>query len=687
EQVQKEHQASVKSTGQVLEKQGKVIEKILERLDQMADAPQVPKDPSNTALSAAKARQDNDEEVTPGFLISQRLAAGDTVKLAEEAKDHVPDVSARPEKTDESNLFDAITAEPTVTGVVLRQGNTSRLELVLPQVTGRSTHDDWAYGEMLLKAIPKFGGELAVYPQWLQTAKVYIEAPGIPVSTKLSQLKSTLHGKCADMVRNTTALQPEPLEALVKIMEEHFGRNTAVLRGLRQKLRDHPTLRQKYDAVRNFSALLQEIEAALKHVKVDVPATDEILDVAIVKLPFNWRTAFFEKTPRDSATLSKIRAWLDLKAQGLRDGEESSAVVEAMGGSHAASRDGGAGKGSSGRDSRAFTTVAQPGTSRKCAKCNGDHDLPDCKAFKAMDVDDRLELARTAKLHFLCLIPHRKGKEFCPAKNPGPCQLDPGNCTFWHHPLLHGGNFRPSSDDSPRSRAHKRSGGGGSRGSNGKSSQRGGEATSRGFFGTESTGQSSQGVSGPKETSSGPQQCNGQLESSAGYSSGPTGSRRGASLRLVKLFVRPSGTRSAKQTTVVLDNGCTRTLVDEMFLRSFKVPLEFRVQLGTATLIGTREEPVAEIDLQVSRDGKAWWDVPGVKSFKGLTMSGPDLRWRAFIAKHPEFQGIEVDDVRFSDAKVLLGADVESLMLEVKEPVTRIDKDGIIALKTPLGWT
>ncbi|MCO5762324.1 MAG: A17 family peptidase, partial [Chromatiaceae bacterium] len=693
EQVRKEHQASVKSTGQVLEKQGKVIEKILERLDKMADAPREASagtdDPPQAPQEEARARQDDDEEITPEFLIPQRLAAGDVVRRAPVVGDPKPEATAGPKESDKLNLSDAVTAEPTATGVVLRQGNTSRLELVLPQVTGRSTHDDWAYGEMLLKAIPKFGGELAVYPQWVQMAKAYIEAPGIPVSTKLSQLKSTLHGRCADMARNTTALQPEPLEVLLKTMENHFGRNTAVLRGLRQKLRDHPTLRQKYDVVRNFSALLQEIESALKHVKVDVPATDEILDVAIVKLPFNWRTAFFEKNPRDTVTLAKIRAWLDIKAQGLRDGEESSAVVETRGGSSFAPRDGGADRSSDrdrtgGRNSRAFTTIAQGGAQagKKCAKCGGDHQLPDCKAFKAMHVDDRLEFVKVSKLHFRCLVPHADNA--CPVKD-STCKVDP-DCRYGHHPLLHGGRLRRSGGDSQQSRTYRRSGGGGSGGSGRKSSQQSGEATSHSFFGSESATQDSKGSGEPKGPSSGPN-CSEQIECSAGYSSGPVGSRRGASLRLVKLFVRPAGKRAAKQTTVVLDNGCTRTLVDEMFLRSFKVPLDFKIQLGTATLIGTREEPAAEIDLQVSRDGKAWWDVPAVKSFKGLTMGGPDLKWRAFIAKHPEFAGIEVDDVRFKDAKLLLGADVESLMLEVKEPVTRIDKDGIIALKTPLGWT
>ncbi|MCO5761852.1 MAG: hypothetical protein NHG36_10120 [Chromatiaceae bacterium] len=681
QQVQREHQAAVKSTGQVLEKQGKDIERILQHLEGVKAAPTTLADAprrDNIGDGDAGHSTDDDESVTPEFLIPQRLAARDVVRYPKDRpKEDLP--AAKPEP---SNLFDAVTAEPTATGVVLRQGNTSRLELVLPQA-GRSTHDDWAYGEMLFKAIPKFSGELATYPQWLQTAEMYIKAPGIPVSTKLSQLKSTLQGRCAEMVRNTTALQPKPLEALLHILEKHFGRQTTVLRGLRQKLREQPVLRQKYDVVRNFSALLQEIQAALKHVNVDIPVTDEILDVAILKLPFNWRTSFFEKTPRDKTTLAKIQAWIDLKAQGLRDGEESSAVVDAAGGSQAAHRDGGADKPSGNRNSRAFTTVVQSG--KHCVKCNGNHDLPDCKAFKAMHVDDRLELVKVSKLHFRCLVPHKDNGE-CPIKQQG-CKVDPENCRYNHHPLLHGGQLRRSGGNSPRTRAFRRSGGGGSGGSSGKSPQQNGETTSGGFFGSEAASKDGQSSGEPKSSNSGSHESDSQIEISTGYSSGPTGSRRGASLRLVKLFVRPAGTRAAKQTTVVLDNGCTRTLVDEMFLRSFKVPLDFRIQLGTATLIGTREEPAAEIDLQISRDGKAWWDVPCVKSFKGLTMTGPDLKWRAFTAKHPEFKDIEVDNVRFADAKVLLGADAECLMLEVKEPVTRIIKEGVIALKTPLGWT
>lgn len=84
--------------------------------------------------------------------------------------------------------------------------------------------------------------------------------------------------------------------------------------------------------------------------------------------------------------------------------------------------------------------VAQTDSGRRshnCMKCRRDnHEMADCRNFKALGPNDRLKLAYKLKVHLRCLKLHRFGECRIPDRQQ-QCPVD-ANCPHRHHPLLHG---------------------------------------------------------------------------------------------------------------------------------------------------------------------------------------------------------------------------------------------------------
>ena len=66
----------------------------------------------------------------------------------------------------------------------------------------------------------------------------------------------------------------------------------------------------------------------------------------------------------------------------------------------------------------------------QCVMCQGDHNLPNCSAFLALEVPDRRELVHTTKLCYRCLIPGHLNSQ-CVAPSCSKCGKN-------HHTLTHG---------------------------------------------------------------------------------------------------------------------------------------------------------------------------------------------------------------------------------------------------------
>jgi hypothetical protein len=258
------------------------------------------------------------------------------------------------------------------------------------------------------------------------------------------------------------------------------------------------------------------------------------------------------------------------------------------------------------------------------------HSLAYCPTFKAMNLDARMQYCQQHHLHFRCLERHKKGECVIPESRQ-KCSVD-ATCKYLHHPLLHGAKFRRRFPPSKQE--------------------------------TGKTGDTSAASLPTKD-----------LEI------------KGCTLRLCQLYVRPAGRKDKiAQTVALLDQGSSRSYVDEDFYRAFNIAMRLHKD-ATATLHGSKSFVCADVPMEVSRDGKTWFLVRYAKTMKDLRLPGPELKWRDFVAANPEFNEVEIDNVSFDQIRMLIGAELEEEMLPLEEPNVRIKKEGILALKTQLGWT
>jgi hypothetical protein len=105
------------------------------------------------------------------------------------------------------------------------------------------------------------------------------------------------------------------------------------------------------------------------------------------------------------------------------------------------------------------------------------------------------------------------------------------------------------------------------------------------------------------------------------------------------------------------------------------------------TLHGTNTEKMASLKLQVSPDCKEWHDVNQVKTLTKFRF-GTQLQWSDYVKQDPVFKGVDVGDYNYNDIDLLVGRNAKLLFLPLhgKETV-RVDKNGVLAVNTKLGWT
>jgi hypothetical protein len=68
--------------------------------------------------------------------------------------------------------------------------------------------------------------------------------------------------------------------------------------------------------------------------------------------------------------------------------------------------------------------------------------------------------------------------------------------------------------------------------------------------------------------------------------------------------------------------------------------------------------------------------------------SGTPLQWSDYVKQDPVFKGVDVGDYNYNDIDLLVSRNVELLFLPLhgKENI-RVDKNGVLAVNTKLGWT
>jgi hypothetical protein len=160
-------------------------------------------------------------------------------------------------------------------------------------------------------------------------------------------------------------------------------------------------------------------------------------------------------------------------------------------------------------------------------------------------------------------------------------------------------------------------------------------------------------------------------------------------LRLVKLYVRAcdGNKKTICHVTALLDSGSSTKILREEVARQLGARLNFE-DVAVTTLHGTNTEKMASLKLQVSPDCKEWHYVNQSKTSTKFRFGDTQLQWSDYVRQDPVFKGVDVGDYNYNNIDLLVGRNVELLflLLHGKENI-RVDKNGVLAVNTKLGWT
>ncbi len=107
-----------------------------------------------------------------------------------------------------------------------------------------------------------------------------------------------------------------------------------------------------------------------------------------------------------------------------------------------------------------------------------------------------------------------------------------------------------------------------------------------------------------------------------------------------------------------------------------------------STISGPDQRKMATLELEVSPDGQTWHKVPEALTMKNFSFGDTKLQWSEYVKKDPVFEGVIVDDYDYEEIDLFIGNNKEKFFLLINgEENRQCDKNGVLALKTQLGWT
>jgi hypothetical protein len=110
--------------------------------------------------------------------------------------------------------------------------------------------------------------------------------------------------------------------------------------------------------------------------------------------------------------------------------------------------------------------------------------------------------------------------------------------------------------------------------------------------------------------------------------------------------------------------------------------------LTISTIGGPNYQKMATLQLEVSPDGREWYKVSEALTTKNFSFGNTKQQWSEYVKKDPVFKGINVDNYDYGEIDLLIGNDMEEYFLPLDgEENRQRDKNGVLALKTQLGWT
>jgi hypothetical protein len=319
--------------------------------------------------------------------------------------------------------------------------------------------------------LPKFEGSARTYVGWIQQFNAAVHDTDLPEITKFNYLRKAVVGNAAAAIGHVIHQEAFYKEAL-KVLEERYGRDEI------QELQASADLKELPDVSKGAGACdLRSFHDKLRCAAVRAERVGfRIMDLKsghmggiLEKLP-SWLTQKWasyhdkQKKAGKRVDLTDFLEWMDMKirakeADDILHGVSTSSKKKAEPQPTASSLNtqasptggqgkkngqnpstGGGGQGSGNKNNGGPKGGNQPGggggqggsqpPKHPCAKCGGTHKIPNCNAFLALSLENRVAAVNELRLCGKCLVVGHLAKN-CNSK--ASC----GTCGGRHHTLLH----------------------------------------------------------------------------------------------------------------------------------------------------------------------------------------------------------------------------------------------------------
>ncbi|XP_067628058.1 uncharacterized protein [Eurosta solidaginis] len=299
---------------------------------------------------------------------------------------------------------------------------------------------------VITRELPPFSGKPEEWLLFISNYEQSTERCGFSNEENLIRLQKCLKGPALEAVRGKLVI-PATVPYAIGTLKMLFGRPEIVHAALQRKLREEPAVRHNnLDSVIRLALAVQNYCATMLAIGLSEYLNDPLLLNELVgKLPGDLKLDWGRhRLSAGGINLATFDQWLfnvAMCATMVTSYEPQAADnTKSGGGKQVKERvlvhvveDRDKGKGS--KNSKSLEGVS-------CPKCKGQHRLPDCDTFRALDVKGRWEFVKSERLCFSCFMRHLV--RYCKTKKR--CGVD--GCTSTHSTLLHsaatvGGDVQP----------------------------------------------------------------------------------------------------------------------------------------------------------------------------------------------------------------------------------------------------